>query len=122
MFIAYTLVVLAPAGLVLGWVLIRGMKREPTSVRNRASLVSFSLVTFAGLMWAPVAAYASRTDWKTGVGLGKHIRNVEAWAALAVVACGLGLLLSFFGKPRLIPLVAIASVGISFFWLSSTAP
>jgi hypothetical protein len=79
--VATFIIPLAPAALIYGWVFyLRRMRREPTTGwRNRATLLSLTLVSLAVLLWPIMAALTPTADWGSGLGVGHQVQWVEAW-------------------------------------------
>ena len=116
----YALIFAAPVAWISAWwFLITGQEREPRDWRNRVSFVSLSLLTVAGLLFIPIRIYNSGANWRTAGGFDTHLRHTLAAAAIAIRTCGAALLLSFFGKPKLIALIAIGCVGTWLLWAIS---
>lgn len=116
----YGLIFAAPVALIAAWwLLIIGEKRGRRSWRNRVTLVSLVLLTRAGLLFIPVTIYNSGTHWKSAGELDTHMRHTLTAAAIAIRTCGIALLLSFFGEPRLIALIAIGCIGTWLLWAIS---
>lgn len=108
------------------WLSVKAITSEPTNWRNRedigifwqnrASVSALGIVTVVGLLWLPAGFYAARhTD--TG-----NIRIMDQFAAMAVVACGLALILSLLDRPKLIAPIVVTCVGTASFWFGTTIP
>jgi hypothetical protein len=121
--IATVLILLAPLGLLYGWFFyLKRMRREPRSWRSLISVVSLSLVSIAVLLWPAMALLTPQADWGTGVGVGHQVQWVEACERAAFRTLLAALVLSLFGRPRLILPIAVACVGSALFWNFSTIP
>jgi|SRR5450631_176415 hypothetical protein len=115
--IATVIILLAPAGLIYSWAFyLRRMRREPTKWRNRATLISLTLVSLVALLW-PVMVV-----WGSGLGVAHQVQWVEAWHTPVFRTLLVALVLALFGRPRLIAPMAVACVGTAMFWLASTMP
>jgi hypothetical protein len=57
-----------------------------------------------------------------GSDFGLQIQTAQTWTKVSVRICALSLVLSFFGRLRLIVPVACACVGTAVFWVMSTIP
>jgi hypothetical protein len=118
MFILNTLIILAPFAWISGWWFgLKGTTQQPKSWQNWVSITSLGLVTVAGLLWFPAALFASRNGWAS-----EHVRTVQAWSGIAVLICAAALVLSLFGKPRLILPIVVACLGAASFWIGTTIP
>lgn len=116
-YLEYGLIFAAPVAWISAWwFLLAAHKRELRNWRNRVSFVSLVLVTVAGLLFIPIRIYNSGMDWKSA---DTHMRHTLAAANIAIKICGISLLLSFFGKPKLIALIAIVCVGTWLLWALS---
>ena len=122
--VATIIILLAPAGLVYSWAFyLRRMRREPTTGwRNRATLLSLTLVSLVALLWPVMALLMPRADWGSGLGVGHQVQWVEAWHRPIFRALLLAFVLGLLGRPRLIGPIAVACVGTGLFWLFSTMP
>jgi len=121
--IATLLVLLAPFGLVYGWVFyFKRMRCEAGSWRNRITVVSMVLVSLAAVLWSVMAILMPRADWGTGTGVGHQMQWIEAWhrPIFRTLLAALGLCM--FRRPRLILPIAIGCIGTALFWLFSTMP
>ena len=117
MLLMNTFVILTPFAWAAAWVFaLRAILKEPKSWRNRVSLGSLALLTLLGLLWLPVAVYSSRTGSPTGAGFAARMKNVQDWSGVAARGCAVPLVLSFFGRPRLIAPIVIACIGTALFW------
>src|SRR6266403_4118358 len=117
--VATIIILLAPAGLIYSWAFyLRRMRREPiTSWRNHATLLSITLVSLAVLLWPIMAALTPTADWRSGLGVDHQVQWVEAWHTPILRSLLVALVLTFFGRPRLIAPIAVACVGTAMFWL-----
>jgi hypothetical protein len=121
--IATVIVLLAPVGLIYSWIFYSArMRREPTSWRHRATLLSLTLVSFVVLLWPVMALLMPRADWGSGLGVGHQVQWVEAWNRPIFRTLLLAFVLGLLGRPRLIGPIAVAVVGTGLFWLFSTMP
>ena len=110
-------VILTPFAWAAAWVFaLRAILKEPKSWRNRISIGSLGLLTLIGLLWLPVAVYSSGTESAASAGFAVHMKNVQEWSKFAGRGCVLPLVLSFFGRPRLIAPIAMACIGTALFW------
>jgi len=98
---------------ILAW---RAILEDPKSWRNRVSLAALGLLTLFGLLWLPIAGYASGSDSLAGAEVGARIDQFEAWAKFAGRGSAVALVLSLFGRPQLIAPIVIACIGTAFFW------
>ena len=117
MLLMNTFVILTPFAWAAAWVFaLRAILKEPKSWRNRVSIGSLGLLTTIGLLWLPVAVYSSGTESLAGAEFAAHLKNVQDWSRLAGRGCAVPLVVSLFGRPRLIAPVAIACIGTALFW------
>lgn len=122
-FIATILVLLAPAGLIYGWVFyLTRMRREPAGWRSPVTLLSLVLVSVTALLWPVMWLLIPPADWGSGVGVGHQVQWVEAWHRPIFRTLMVALVLGLLGRPRLIGPIAVACVGTALFWLLSTMP
>jgi|ERR1017187_7613616 hypothetical protein len=121
--IATVIILLAPAGLIYSWAFyLRRMRREPTKWRNRATLISLTLVSLVALLWPVMVVLMPRATWGSGLGVAHQVQWVEAWHTPVFRTLLVALVLALFGRPRLIAPMAVACVGTAMFWLDSTMP
>ena len=119
----HALILITPVAWISAWwFLIGAYKREPRRWRIRLSFTSLALLTIAGLLFIPIAIYNSGVDWKSGEGIETHMRHTLLATAVAIRICGAALLLSLFGKPKLVALIVVACIGTALFWVVSTIP
>lgn len=117
------LVLLAPVGLIYGWVCyFTPIPTEPTGWRSRATLLSLTLVSLAGLLWLFTMINPPDANWATGAGVGHQLAWVYARARFGLAGLLLAFLISLFGRPRLILPITVACVGAGVFWIVSTMP
>ena len=123
-FVATIIILLAPVGLIYSWAFyLRRMRREPTtSWRNRATLLSLTLVSLAALLWPIMMVLMPRADWGSGLGVNHQVQWVEAWHTPIFRTLLVALVLSLFGRRRLMAPMTVACVGTAMFWLFSTMP
>jgi hypothetical protein len=121
--IAGLIALLAPLGLIYGWYFyFTRIRCEPTGWRNRISVLSLSLASVGALLWPVTMIFAPKADWGSYVGVDRQVHFVESWEKVAVYTLLVAFVLCFFGRPRLIAPVAVACLGITLFWFSSTIP
>ena len=121
--IATAIVLLAPVGLIYSWIFYSTrMRREPTSWRHRATLLSLTLVSLVALLWPVMAVLMPRANWGSGLGVDHQVQWVEAWHRPVFRTLLLALVLGLLGRPRLIGPIAVACVGTALFWFFSTMP
>lgn len=110
--------ILAPFAWGTGWWFgLKAITQDPNSWRNRASIFSLGIVTAAGLLWLPAAFYAAHSGRTS-----EHLRTIDLWSGVAILICAVALILSLFGRPRLILPIAVAALGTSCFWIGTTIP
>ena len=110
-------------GLIYGWhFYFTRIRREPAGWRNRISMLSLVLVSLGALLWPVVMKFAPKADWGSYVGVAEQVHFVESWERVAVRTLLAAFILCFFGRPRLIAPVAVACIGTTLFWISSTMP
>ncbi len=85
------------------------------SWRDGISMAAIALATVAVFLRFVMPAF-----W--GSDFGDQVRFADKWAAVSLKICALGLLVTFFGRPRLIAPIGIACVGTAVFWVMSTIP
>jgi hypothetical protein len=116
-------ILLSPAGLVYAWVFYwTRMKTEPGNWRSRVTLASLVLASIAILLWPICRVLMPKADWQTWAGVGHQLQWVDSWEKVAVRILLVALILCFFGRPRLIIPIAVASVGAALFWVFSNIP
>jgi hypothetical protein len=116
-------VLLAPVGLIYSWVFyLTRMRGEPAGWRSRATLLSLVLVSLAVLLWPAMMVLVPGADWRSGAGVGHQVQWVYARTRVAFGLSLAALVLSLFGRPRLILPIAVACIGTGVFWLMSTMP
>jgi len=121
--IATIIVLLAPIGLIYGWYFYWArIWREPGHWRNRITLLSLILASFAVLLWPVTMKFAPTADWTTYAGVANQVGFVESWEKVAVRTLLGAFLLCFFGRPRLIAPIAVACFGTALFWMFTTMP
>lgn len=119
--VATILVLLAPVGLIYGWVCyFTPASREPVGWRSRATLLSLTLVSLAVLLWFETMVHLPGADWSTGAGVEHQVAWEYARARAALCASLVAFVLCLFGRPRLILPLAVACIGTGLFWLFST--
>lgn len=117
------IVLLAPVGLIYGWICyFTPADEESRGWRSRATLLSLVLVSLAGLLWPMTMIYLPGADWRTGASVGHQIAWEYARARVALYSSLAALVMCLFGRPRLILPIAVACIGTGLFWLSSTMP
>jgi hypothetical protein len=122
-FIATIVVLSAPVMLIYGWICyFTPRSQEPVGWRGRATLLSLVLVSLAASLWLLMELRMPGADWRTGTGVGHQVAWVYAHARVALYALLVALVLSLFGRPRLILPIVVACIGTGLFWLFSTMP
>jgi hypothetical protein len=117
------LVLLAPVGLIYGWVCyFTPTDEEPRGWRGRATLLSLVLVSLAVGLRLTTMLHMPSADWQSGAGVGYQVAWVYARARVALYALLAAFVICFFGRPRLILPIATACIGTGLFWLFSTMP
>lgn len=112
-----------PAALIYSWAFyFQKMHPAPSGWRKRVTLATLSLVTLTGLSWLAMLAFLPHADWGTGVGIDHQLAYVEGWHRVIARALVLAMVLSLFGRPRLILPIWLASFGTFYFWIMSTMP
>jgi hypothetical protein len=120
---ATMLILLAPAGLAYGWFFYSTrMKADPWNWCKRLTLLSLVLVSLVIVLWPVSRVLMPRGDWASGAGIGRQVRWVESWDKGAIRVLAVTLVLSLFGRPRLILPIAVACIGTALFWWFSTIP
>lgn len=121
--IAGLIALLAPVGLIYGWYLyFTKIRHESLGWRNRVSVSSLVLACLGALLWPITMMLAPKADWRSYVGVAEQVQFVESWERVAVRTLLVALILSFFGRPRLIAPIAVACLGTALFWIFSTMP
>src|SRR5262249_55922308 len=116
-------VLLAPVGLIYGWYFFFArMWKVETGWRSHVTLVTLILISVVVVMWPIARITAPEVNWHTWVGAGAYMHWVGAWEKVSVRILLASLVLSFFGRPRLILPISFACVGIGLFWISSDIP
>ena len=117
MWLLNTLIILAPFAWVASWWFgLKALVQDRKNWRIRLSVAALGLTTIVGLLWLPAGFYAAHHPE-----MGKD-RTLDAFTAIAVLACGVALILSLFGKPRLIIPIVITCLGTASFWFGTTIP
>jgi hypothetical protein len=121
--IAIVLVLLAPVGLLYGWIFFwTRMRHETWSWRTWVTVVSLALASLAVVSWPVIMLLKPQADWGTGVGVGHQVEWVEAWHRPIFRTLLAAFVLCFFGRPRLILPIAVGCIGTATFWLFSMMP
>jgi hypothetical protein len=121
--IGVVLVLLAPVGLIYGWVCyFTPASDEPGALRGRATLLSLALISLAAALWLITMLYLPGADWRTGAGVGHQIAWEYARARVALYASLAALVMCLFGRPRLILPISVACIGTGLLWVVSTMP
>lgn len=84
------------------------------------SLVSVALVSLTVLAWPVMLVrvwYVASSQ-----GFEDQVDLIEAWHRPVFTILFGAMVLSFFGRPRLIVPIVVACLGVTLFWLYSTAP
>ena len=117
------LILIGPIALIYAWVCYFAPKsKEPTGWRSRATLVSLVLISLAVLSWLVMVLHIPAADWGTGAGVGHQVAWVYERARVALCSLAGAIVLSLFGRPRLVLPIVIACIGSGLFWLVSTMP
>lgn len=118
-------VFVTPLTLALGWKwAIEAFRENRTNWRNKASLVAVILVTIAVVCWPIMGATVPKINWSSrsaGDDYGRASTAIEHWHRVVLKFTAAGLLVSVFGKPRAILPIAFSAIGVSVFWIVSTA-
>src|SRR5438874_10767865 len=118
MFVLNTFVIFAPfAWGTSCWFGLKAITEEPKSWRNRVSICSLTIVTLAGLLWLPAALFLAHK--RSG---SNFFGTAHGWAAMAILICACALVLSLFGKPRLVTPIVFTCLGTASFWFGTTIP
>jgi hypothetical protein len=121
--IVTALILLSPVGILYGWFFFATrMRPEDSSWRNRISVFSLSLVSLVAASWPIMPGLMPHADWGTGAGVGHQMDWVEAWHKPVLRTLLAAMILSLFGRGRLIIPIVMGGVGIGLFWLVSTMP
>jgi hypothetical protein len=98
------------------WFALKAIALDRKNWRNKVSVTALGITTLAGLLSLPAGFYSAHSP-----GTGKF-RTIDEWTAVAVVMCGLALVLSLLGRPKLIIPIALACMGTASFWIGTTIP
>ncbi len=121
--VAELIALFAPVGLVYSWYFyFTHMRKAALGWRDGVTLLSLVLVSLVVLLWPVMMALTPRADWGSGFGVAHQVQWVEAWHTPILRTLLSALVLSLFGRPRLIGPIAIACIGIAIFWIGSTMP
>ena len=121
--VATVVILLAPIGLVYGWIFYwTRMRHEARSWRTWITVVSLALASLAVLSWPVMALLAPKANWGTYAGVRNQVAWVEAWHKPIFRTLLAALVLCLFGRPRLILPIAVGCIGTAMFWLFSTMP
>lgn len=121
--IVTVIVLLAPVGLAYGWYFyFAKMSGERSRWRGRVTVAALGLASLAVVMWPLARMTAPDVNWHTWVGAGAYMNWVNSWERAADMILLAGLVLSFFGRPRLILPIVLACVGTELFWIFSNIP
>jgi hypothetical protein len=105
----------APVGFLYGCWLYWTESQQSRSLRLRFSLVGLSAVAVSFAGWLVLVIVANVLGLHSSDG---PIRRAIGLGALLPL---LGMVVSFFGRPRFILPIALASVGTVLFWIGTTA-
>ncbi len=119
--IGILLLLLAPAGLVYGWIFYLARMRKTAGWRSHVTLLSLVLTSLAVLMWPATRMLMPGVDWRNSAGVAQQVAWVCARERVALYVLVVAFVLSLFGRPRLILAIA-ACMGTAVLWLSSTMP
>jgi len=121
--IATVIVLLAPVGLAYAWYFyLVTMSKELWGWRKWVTVVDLGLVSVAIVMWPVARVMAPEVNWQTWAGAGAYMRWVDAWERQAMRMLLVALVLSLFGRPRLIGPIVVACVGTGLLWIFSNIP
>jgi len=120
-YIATMIALLAPVALIYSWVFyVTKLRKDPPNWRSRLTLVSLLLTTLGAALLPAMIALEPKANWTTYAGVPRQIDFEASWAKFAVRSLAAGFVLCFFGRPRLIAPLALASVGCILFWFAMT--
>jgi hypothetical protein len=112
---------IAPGGWLYGWFFyFTRMRNESPSWRNRATLISLSLVTLAIVLWPVLLAL--EPEHRTVESLDHLYEWVNIWTKYVLRTLLVALVVGLFGRPRLILPISLACIGTGLFWIVATAP
>jgi hypothetical protein len=121
--IAGIIALIAPVGLVYSWYFyFTRMRKAPLGWRGRITLLSLALVSIVALIWPVMMVLTPHADWGSGLGVAHQVQWVESWHTPILRTLLVALVLAFFGRPRLIGPIVVASIGTAIFWIGSTMP
>ena len=116
-------VVVTPVALGYSWIFyFKKMFKFEDNWRKRVTFTSLILVSFAVLAWPFMEIFMPSAGWSGGSIEARQVAYVLGWAKIVVWVCVAGLILSFFGRPRLILPMAVAYLGTAFFWIITSVP
>ena len=117
MFLLNTFLILTPFawGAACSFTL-KAIAQDRNNWRTRTSSVALAIATVAGLLFLPVMMMVGRHPGM------QNVRTLDAYAATSVVVCGVALVVSFFGKPKLIVPIVLTCLGTASFWIAATIP
>jgi hypothetical protein len=121
--IVTVIILLAPVGLIYAWIFYaRQIAGKAAGWRGRMTLAALVLVSLTVLLWPVARMTMPAANWGTGVGVGEQVRWVQAWERGALRILLGALVLTLFGRPRLIVPITMACVGTGLFWIFSDIP
>jgi hypothetical protein len=98
------------------WFTVKGIAQDRNNWRTRTSFVALAIATVEGLSFLPVMMIVGHHPGM------QNVRALDADAAAAVVVGGIALVVSFFGKPKLIVPIVLTCLGTASFWIAATIP
>jgi hypothetical protein len=117
-FVAPIFVLLAPFGLIYGWVCyFTPASNEIRGWRNRATLVSLTLTSVVLLLWPVMMALMPAADWRSGAEMGHQVQWVGLRVKVAFRVLLTALILGLLGRPRLILPLVVGCTGTGLLWL-----
>ncbi len=117
MWLLNTFMLLTPVAWFTSWWFgLKAIADDGKSWRNRVSLAALGIVTLTGLLWLPAMMIAVSHPPS------HNARTADEFAGVAVLVCGLALILSFVGRPRLIAPIVLTCLGTASFWIGTTIP
>ena len=97
------------------WFGLKALERDK-NWRTRLSIAALSIVTIAAALWFPAGLYASKHS------ISGNARTIDEFTAVAVLTCGFALILSLFGRPKLIVPIVVTCLGAASWWFGTTIP
>jgi hypothetical protein len=122
-FIEIAVLVVTPVSIAYSWFFyFKKMHWAEQTWRSHVTFVALILISLVVLAW-PVMIFAlPKADWGAGSGVDHQMAYIESWHHVVFRTCAGTLILSLFGRPRLILPLVVACFGTAFFWLMSTTP